>query len=659
MDEKGSSQDMMGIIANRYKVIKTLSGGMGIVYLCVDTKQESFPVALKTFKSEYLPDQNARERFMREAAIWVEIGWHPNIVQAYRVEYVTLTHAVYIVLEMVPLLPGKMDPSLRSLLTAGKAISLEKTLEIGLEISRGMKFATTKIPGLVHRDLKPENILISPDGSAHITDFGLVSVPANIADKPRNLIPQGNRATMGPLGTPLYMSPEQWLGEVVSPSSDIYSMGCIILELLTGDLIIKGEDINDLSEGHIKGKALQRLQEANIPSPLKIFLSKCLQPDSTLRLQTWSQFEQEIIQLIESLIHRKIEPENLLIDVSIHTEMLKGESLLAIGEAYLDISEAQTAIQCFEQAISIGKGQRYPELVASAEANIGVACFALGDYECSISHYNHAITLLMECGNLEYAILNYGNIGNAYFRLGDLVKAKEHLEKAIAFAKETGDARSEAFWVANLANVISNLGDDRKALDYYQQALIVERINSDLFSECKTLGSMGTVFERLGDFQKAKEKYESALSIANRIGDQQTVITVSLGISHIMIRQGKNHEAIKICQIALDLSEKVNDLGTIAQANGDLGTVYLISGELDQGIKHAQDALRVAKQIHARQIEARAHWSLGIAYEMKKDLHNSINQLREAVILFKELHLPEYEQASKHLINLRKTFGLL
>jgi serine/threonine protein kinase len=229
---------------------------MGIVYLCEDTKQENFPVALKTFKSEYLPDQNARERFMREAAIWVEIGWHPNIVQAFRVEYVTLTHDVYIVLEMVPILPEKKDPSLQSLLTSGKAISLEKTLELGLEISRGMKFATSKIPGLVHRDLKPENILLSPDGSAHITDFGIASVPANIIDRTGSFIPEDKHNTIGPLGTPHYMSPEQWLGQVVSPSSDIYSMGCIILEMLMGDLVIQGEDIKDLAEGHIKGKAL-------------------------------------------------------------------------------------------------------------------------------------------------------------------------------------------------------------------------------------------------------------------------------------------------------------------------------------------------------------------------------------------------------------------
>ena len=659
MDETFSSQGMVGIIANRYKVIKTVSGGMGVVYLCVDTAQDNFPVALKTFKSEYLPDQNTRERFMREAAIWVEIGWHPNIVQAYRVEYVTSTHGVYLVLEMVPPLTGKKDPSLRSYLTPGTAISLEKTLEVALEISRGMKFATAKIPGLVHRDLKPENILISPDGSCHITDFGLVSVTANIIEKTKSLIPLGEHATIGPMGTPLYMSPEQWLGQVALPSSDIYSTGCIILEMLTGDFIIQGENIKDLAEGHIKGKALQRLQVANIPSPLKVFLSICLQPDSSIRLQAWSQFEEEVIKLIDSLLHRKIEPESLLIDVSIHTQRLKGESLLAIGEAYLDISEGQAAIQCFEQAISIGKDQRYPELVASAEANIGVACFALGEYERSISYYNNAITLWRECGNVEYAILNYGNIGNAYFRLGNLEKAKEHLEKVIVFAKEIRDSRTEAFWVANLANVISNLGDNRKALDYYQQALVVEQNNGDLFSECKTLGSMGTAYERLGDFQKAKERFESALSIADRIGDQQTAVLVSLGLSHIMVRQGKTQEAIKICQIALGLAEKVNDLGLIAQAHGDLGTAHMITGEFDQGISHAQEALRVAIHIHARQIEARAHLSLGVAYEMKMDLNNAIKQLREAVILFKELHLPEYEQASHHLVDLRKTLGLL
>ncbi len=76
----------MKIIANRYEVVKTRAGGMGVVYLCLD-RQEDRPVALKTFRPEYLSDRNARDRFLREGTIWTELGRHPYVVRAYRIEY--------------------------------------------------------------------------------------------------------------------------------------------------------------------------------------------------------------------------------------------------------------------------------------------------------------------------------------------------------------------------------------------------------------------------------------------------------------------------------------------------------------------------------------------------------------------------------------------
>jgi serine/threonine protein kinase len=487
MTANSNDRPIEKIIANRYKVIKTMFGGMGVIYLCVDTEKDDFSVALKTFKPEYMSDKNVRAQFLREATIWIELGWHPNIVQAYRTEYVPNKHEIYLVLEMLPSLSGKKDPSLRSWLTPGVGVSVEKTLKFILEITRGMKYATTKVPGLLHRDLKPENIYIGPDGSARITDFGLATVPTNILENPSSIVLHDKHSILGPGGTPYYMSPEQWKRRKVSQSSDIYSLGCIALEMLTGDFTIQGGSIKAIAEGHIKGGALKQLGKAHLPDALRAFFSKCLQPDSRLRFQTWENVEKEIIKLYDVLLNKHVEPENILIDVSLQSQILKGESLLAIGKTYLDIGEIQAAINCFEKARLIGLLQNYPELAASAEANIGITYFNLGMYECAISHYKFAIVQYMDCGNLESAILNYGNISNAYFRLGDFTSAQDSLNKVMEYTERIGDAKAQAFWMANLVRVISNSGNKRTALEYFLYALEVGQKYGDAFMSGKFL----------------------------------------------------------------------------------------------------------------------------------------------------------------------------
>jgi len=386
MIHNSNKRPIIKIIANRYKVHRIIFGGMGVIYLCNDIKQDNYPVALKTYKPQYLSDKNIRTHFLHEAAIWVEIGWHPNIVQAHRSEYISTSHEIFLVLEMLPSLSEKNDPSLRAWLTRGVGVSIENTLKLLLDVTRGMKFATTKIPGLVHCDLKPENIYIGPDGHAHISDFGLVTIPANILENLSGTIIQDKLTRLRLGGTPIYMSPEQWRNRRISTSSDIYSLGCICLEMLTGNYTIRGRHLKTIAEEHIRGGALKRLREVDLPDALNEFISKCLQTDALRRFQTWENVEQELIKLHDVLLNQKVEPDNILYDVSRKTQLSQGESILSIGKAYLDLLEIQTAIKCFERARSIGQLQNYEGLVAKADAHIGLAYCKSSQYELENSN---------------------------------------------------------------------------------------------------------------------------------------------------------------------------------------------------------------------------------------------------------------------------------
>ncbi len=168
-------------IAGRYEVAgRPLMGGMGIVYLCFD-HQEQRPVALKTFRPEFLPDRAARDRFLQEGETWVRLGKHPHIVRCYEVFQDSPRPEVYLALELIAKEEGRRDASLRAWLTPGQPLPAEQALLIALQIARGMTHAAETIPGFVHRDLKPENVLVGADrlsnaaiNRARVTDFGLV-----------------------------------------------------------------------------------------------------------------------------------------------------------------------------------------------------------------------------------------------------------------------------------------------------------------------------------------------------------------------------------------------------------------------------------------------------------------------------------------------------
>jgi serine/threonine protein kinase len=462
------------IIANRYIVKKMICGGMGMVFQCEDKAQNNLPVALKTFKLNCLSDQKFRSQFLHEAAIWLEIGWHPNVVQAYRMEYIRPTHEIYLVLEWLQADIGEGDTSLRSKLRQGEFGSIEKTLNLLLDVTRGMKYACSKIQGLIHRDLKPENIHLGADGRARISDFGLVFTPEDVEDllNGSSVLGESSRLKLG--GTPLYMSPEQWRNRNISISSDIYALGCIGLEMLSGEYVVRGRHLKTIAEEHIRGAALKRLAEVAIPGRLRSFLANCLQTDPNKRYQDWETVEGELIKLQHSLLKRKYEQEKFFLDVSRIAQVNRGEAFLSIGEAYLDMSEPSMGIKYFERARKIGQNQEYEQLVASAEADLGLAYCKLLQYDLAIYHFQRAISQYWECGNIEEAFLNYGNISNVYYRLGDLQKAQDTMAKVINYSQQISDDKVTAFWNSNLNNTILNCEDKKSALEFLLYTLEVE-----------------------------------------------------------------------------------------------------------------------------------------------------------------------------------------
>ena len=221
------------IIKERYEILEILGeGGMAFVYKARDTQLERF-VAIKTLKPNFVNQETFVDRFKREAKTAANLN-HPNIVQIFDWG---IEDEPYFVMEYIE------GNTLTSIISKNKTISLSDILFIGAQVSNGLHAAHEK--GLVHRDIKPGNIMITPDGKVKVTDFGIVSLQNEESDITK---------TGSVLGTASYISPEQAQGKPVSIESDLYSLGTVLYELITGKAPFSGDSPISTATKHLTEK---------------------------------------------------------------------------------------------------------------------------------------------------------------------------------------------------------------------------------------------------------------------------------------------------------------------------------------------------------------------------------------------------------------------
>ena len=218
-------------INSRYEIIKSIGeGGMANVYLANDTILDRY-VAVKVLRGDLATDEKFVRRFQREALSASSLS-HPNIVEIYDVGEDCGDY--YIVMEYVE---GK---NLKQLLKKRGKLTIAEVVDIMIQITSAMSLAHDSL--IIHRDLKPQNILIKDDGEIKITDFG-IAMALNATQ-----LTQTNSA----MGSVHYFPPEQANGKGSSLKSDVYSLGIMMYELLTGNLPFKGDNAVEIALKHLK-----------------------------------------------------------------------------------------------------------------------------------------------------------------------------------------------------------------------------------------------------------------------------------------------------------------------------------------------------------------------------------------------------------------------
>jgi TolB-like protein/predicted Ser/Thr protein kinase len=221
----------------QYKILERIgAGGMGDVYRARDTRLGR-TVAIKVLSATVADDPDRRERFMREARAAAALS-HPNIAALYEVG--DDQGVLFLAFEFVP------GETLRTVI-GGRPLNARRAIDLAIQIADAL--ADAHAEGIVHRDIKADNIIVTPKGNAKILDFGLATWTAGGAER-EHAADQPTATTTGvgtTLGTVAYMSPEQALGERVDHRTDIFSLGIVLFEMLTGKLPFNGATPTALS----------------------------------------------------------------------------------------------------------------------------------------------------------------------------------------------------------------------------------------------------------------------------------------------------------------------------------------------------------------------------------------------------------------------------
>ena len=283
------------IFAGRYRIIKQIGrGGMADVYLAKDLILDGEEVAVKVLRTNYQTDPIAVARFQREAKAMADLD-HPHIVRITDIgeedgqQYLTMEYVAGL--------------DLKRYIKEHHPLSNEEAVRIMGQILLAMRLAHTR--GIVHRDLKPQNILLTPDGTAKVTDFGIAVAFAETSLTQTNSM----------LGSVHYLSPEQARGSKATVQSDIYAMGIIFYEMLTGHIPYDGDSAVTIALQHFQ-KPLPSVIDENpsVPQALENVVIKATAKKLTDRYQSAAEM---YVDLSSSLSYnRRNEPKLVFNDIN-------------------------------------------------------------------------------------------------------------------------------------------------------------------------------------------------------------------------------------------------------------------------------------------------------------------------------------------------------
>jgi serine/threonine-protein kinase len=322
------------LLNNRYQLLHPLgTGGMALVYRAYDRMLER-PVAIKILRQDFSNDEAFRERFRQEAKAAANLS-HPNIVTVH--DFGFDDGRIFIVMEYVP------GTDLKTMIKQRGRFSVDEAINLIVQACEGIGYAHRA--GLVHCDVKPHNMLVTPEGRLKVTDFGIARALASIQpDEQSDVV----------WGSPQYFSPEQAAGQAPSPASDVYSLGIILYEMLTGQLPYVASDAEELARMHREAHPVPpRRYNPQIPPQLDQIILKVMAKEPSQRYRSADQLGRvlrTITQQPESYANTRVSaPVSTVLSGVSHTQPQSDAS----GPVNTQPTQTNPSIPQFSQPVQV------------------------------------------------------------------------------------------------------------------------------------------------------------------------------------------------------------------------------------------------------------------------------------------------------------------
>jgi eukaryotic-like serine/threonine-protein kinase len=284
MGSKDEESGKFEVLGDRYLLQSRIgSGGMATIYRAQDLQMHR-AVAVKVLREIYSTDPKFVARFQREARAASALK-HPNIVQVY--DYGQTEGNYYIVMELIE------GTDLSSYLTSYNVLDVDHAIIIAHDVALGLGAAHRR--RIVHRDVKPQNVLIGRDGSLKLSDFGIASMYKDALDD------EGIITSSLTGGTVQYYAPEQAQGEIIRPSVDIYALGIVMYQMVTGRPPFDGDSPVAVAMKHIQDVPTSPSQfNPNIPPALEAIILRCLEKEPEMRFQDGSELARKLEEFMQA-----------------------------------------------------------------------------------------------------------------------------------------------------------------------------------------------------------------------------------------------------------------------------------------------------------------------------------------------------------------------
>ena len=676
---------MIGQTVSHYRITEKLGeGGMGVVYLAED-KHLARQVAIKFLSST---DHHYRARFIREARAVSALN-HPNIATVH--DYgETDAGLPFIVMEFVN---GK---PLNNLLEEG--ITMRRSVEIVSSIAEAL--AEAHEHGIVHRDIKPSNVVVNDRGQVKVLDFGLVKhlfeQSSGGVDLDANTLYSTQTRSDVIVGTPLYLSPEQATGKKVDGRSDIFALGALLYECLTGQSAFSGSSVLEIGAQilHVTPQPPSNINK-NVPGELDRITMKALEKKVEARYQSAADLKNDLSLIVNSLSGNGLpvtakpkaahdKPASALI-TSLRRERFSLGALIAViiftvlavwlayrfwpryyyqpsasalnwyqrGTDALRNGAYYQASKALEQAITIDGNyplararlaQAWTELDFLDKAKDELLAADRSSLSPTDKLYFDAITSIVR-RDFAGAVKSYEEIAKlsandpqVYVDLGYAYENSGNVDKALENYLKSISTTNGQYATAYLrAGIIYDRKQDvAKATEFFDKAeqLYTVETNNEGVNEVRR--QRGIMFRDQGKYDLAREQFERSLEAAKTLGNDPQQISALIELSFLLSTRGSIAESADFAGQAVKLAQDRHLENLATGGLLELGNSFSSRGDYANAEKYYKQTIELAQANKGRRREAQGLLNLGALYINQLQTDTGLEMVQRALTFFQQ-----------------------